>query len=351
MFCIVELFSNEGHSNFALKPVHLAAMGGCTEVVDMLLQACSLEDAVDQVDLNGCTPLHYAISNGTHQIFPPSLSNNSYILPSFLPGFLNIGHATCASFLLSAGASVKGVDAYNNSLLHKAIGNFDCMRILLRSESEVSHKNSLGQTPLHVACMLGDNKEQYEPGRNCLMKLIENGANLSERTSDGDTCLHIVARYGNIVYAKQLLERRLVDVNDRNLRTGETALHRIVDALQYDDNNVFEDFQELSTRYDDQMELEQLLSETSWEPYKRALPYPDAAKLKGMVRLLCQKKIDINASDYVSGETALIKALRSSDINLGNSSLMYTFIETLIECGADTNVADKKGIEAFVLRG
>lgn len=69
------------------------------------------------------------------------------------------GNRQVAKILLTNGADPNAADNYNGSTaLHEAVlgRNLSLVQLLLAKGAVQTMKNSLGQTPLHIACLLGD---------------------------------------------------------------------------------------------------------------------------------------------------------------------------------------------------
>lgn len=140
--------------------LHLAAEGGYTECVLMLL-----EKGADHSKKNkkGQYPLHLAAKSQG---------------------------AECVDELLKQGAEVNARDMDNRTPLHAAVGKtllaVNIVEILIRRGADVNSKDRYGYTALHIATL--------NELSQCVDMLIMNGADISARTNGGLSCLSIISR-------------------------------------------------------------------------------------------------------------------------------------------------------------
>lgn len=74
----------------------------------------------------------------------------------------------------------------------------------------------LKETPLHIAARVSD-------GDRCALMLLKSGAGANKTTGDGQTPVHVAAKYGNVLTMDQLLEDNgdpLIKSNVRNDLSG-----------------------------------------------------------------------------------------------------------------------------------
>lgn len=133
----------------------------------------------------------------------------------------------CAQLLLDTGAdpNISANDEllsyYNNTPMHIAClkGNLNMLKLLVRYGGKFDSNNNLFKvTPLYIAV----SRNSFQ----CAEYLISLGANVMERTSDGDTPLHYaqLSEAGNHLECTKLLLEHGADVNAKN-SDDETPLH------------------------------------------------------------------------------------------------------------------------------
>ena len=130
---------NEGRT-----ALHVAAANGLVDAVNVLIQRGA---RLDERDKYGKTPLDLAVENAT--IAP--VSGPFFLSKSFenLRQYLR-DHAAVVHLLLSSGASFKKCDRKSDSLLHRAIANYQpyIVEALLLKGASLTRKDHLGRTPL-----------------------------------------------------------------------------------------------------------------------------------------------------------------------------------------------------------
>lgn len=118
--------------NFGRSPLHRAAQSGCDSMVRLFL---SMGASIDQPDMYGATPLHFAVR-----------------------GFSSTrGNATAVAILVEHSAALDKQENGGTTPLHIASRNGDTemVNILLLRHANTNITNEEGKTPLHVAVELG----------------------------------------------------------------------------------------------------------------------------------------------------------------------------------------------------
>lgn len=75
----------------------------------------------------------------------------------------------------------------------------------------------LRETPLHIAARVAD-------GDRCALMLLKSGAGANKTTDDGQTPVHVAAKYGNV----QTLDLLLEDNGDPLIKSNVRSLHEFV---------------------------------------------------------------------------------------------------------------------------
>lgn len=177
-----------------ISPLHAAAKGAHTGAVKLLLENGA--DVNSTLGEDFMTPLHYAVAK-------------------------NNGNST-VPFLLEHGANVGAEDAMLRSPLLVALQNgmIATGRILLAHGADIDHKCEEGWTVLNGVLYWNE----YESVKLCL----ENGSGYASHCGfdldDGDSLLHITARYADMKMLRLLGESELrsLEIEYTNSK-GETA--------------------------------------------------------------------------------------------------------------------------------
>jgi ankyrin repeat protein/L-ascorbate metabolism protein UlaG (beta-lactamase superfamily) len=216
------------------SPLHCAAFGGQTEVVDELLRRAA---SVAARDRSGYTPLHYAAFAGSTGIArrlmdagaDPLASNDSRttVLHAAAAG----GALDLVEQLLDRGVPPDTPNLYGETPLHRAAqaNRLDVVRRLMERGATIDPVDRYHLGPVQKAAIGG--------AVEALEWLVDSGCSLDERDLCGDTPLHGAAGIGRASATRWLLERG-VDVDSKNAE-GRTPLHAaarrgaadVVDAL------------------------------------------------------------------------------------------------------------------------
>ncbi|MBF0110295.1 MAG: ankyrin repeat domain-containing protein [Magnetococcales bacterium] len=139
---------------FGSTPLHHAAMGGSSEVVEWLMHNGAV---LDTRDAGGNTALMLAMRGGKLEV---------------------------AKMLVQAGADVQVLDNLGGGILASAayFGAMDLVELLLDHGAKVNHANHLGLTPLHMATLAN--------AKPVIKILLERGAEPNAKDSQGETPLN-----------------------------------------------------------------------------------------------------------------------------------------------------------------
>ncbi len=174
------------------KELFDAAFTGDYQRLRAIIEDC---ENINERDLNGQIPLHYACSRG---------------------------HIECVRILIENGANVNEKNKKGYTPLHAAscAGRVECVRMLLENDANPNEKSGIrGNTPIHLAIL------KRHLSFDMLITLLNYGANINEKmTWDGGTPLHEACHEGLSDYVRMLLENG-ANANDMN-KFGETPFDK-----------------------------------------------------------------------------------------------------------------------------
>ena len=209
-------------------PLHLAALKGQTEMVQLLMLKGADKDALT-ADTRKFPPLFLAIE-----------SNNVATARALLDGGVDVraSHGTCKGTpvhyaalrgdvemlraMLDYGPEVNAVDALGYTALHVA-ANSAAIDVLMEAGASIEARDKYDSTPLHGAA------EALKPV--AVAALLRHGADVNARGDVGDTPLHCaVADTETIQEAAEVVDLLLsagADVNAQEGEHGDTPLHMV----------------------------------------------------------------------------------------------------------------------------
>ena len=141
-------------------PLHLAAMKGHKEIVELLLRAGADKDKQDRL---ACSFAFAAADFGHKEIVRfycelVLIKINKIIMAILLCiGLLCMGHIEIVEILLRAGADKDKQDGFGSTPLHTAAfhGHKEVVELLLRAGADKDKQDCLRRTPLHLAAESG----------------------------------------------------------------------------------------------------------------------------------------------------------------------------------------------------
>ncbi|XP_013382005.1 serine/threonine-protein phosphatase 6 regulatory ankyrin repeat subunit A-like [Lingula anatina] len=214
------------------SPLHIAAERGNTSVVELLVDKFKANVAARTKD--GSTLMHIASECGHPDTALTFLKKG---VPLHMPNKAGAvclhaaakrGHTAVVRSLLQKGAQVDARTKDNYTALHIAVEACRplVVQTLLGFGAQVELKGGLAQeTPLHIAARTSE-------GEKCAEMLIKSGANVNSIQENGETAMHIAARYGLIKMVIALLEEGGDPCWQSKL--GETPLHVSVRHCHWD---------------------------------------------------------------------------------------------------------------------
>ncbi len=204
----------------SFPPLHYVAGDGFTSFVDLMLAKGA---PVNEADINGKTPLHWAVRAGylsredqAAQRFYGGLRHGARREPEKWPR----EPLLVVESLLASGADVNAKSRFAETPLHVAAeaGRPEIARLLLRHGAQPNARERYGFTPLYFAA---------DHGRGEMVRvLLEHGAEVNVAGRHGWTPLHTAADkgHGRGEMVRVLLEHG-AEVNAARGKIGWTPLH------------------------------------------------------------------------------------------------------------------------------
>ncbi|KAL1490865.1 hypothetical protein ABEB36_011550 [Hypothenemus hampei] len=222
----VDIRNGEGQA-----PLHIAAAEGDEVLVKYFYGVRASAAITDNQDR---TPMHLAAENGHANIielladkFKASIFERTKDGSTLMHIASLNGHADCAMMLFKKGVYLHMPNKDGARSIHTAAryGHVGIINTLLQKGEKVDvttnviiiiARGKLKETALHIAARVKD-------GEKCALMLLKSGAGPNIATHDGNTPVHVAAKYGNLQTLLLLLE----DGGDPQYKNkkGETPLH------------------------------------------------------------------------------------------------------------------------------
>ncbi|XP_050310455.1 serine/threonine-protein phosphatase 6 regulatory ankyrin repeat subunit A isoform X3 [Anthonomus grandis grandis] len=204
-------------------PMHLAAENGHANIIELL--ADKFKASIFERTKDGSTLMHIASLNGHADCAMMLFKKGVYLHMPNKDGARSIhtaaryGHVGIINTLLQKGEKVDVTTNDNYTALHIAVESCKPLVVetLLGYGADVHVRGGkLKETALHIAARVKD-------GEKCALMLLKSGAGPNIATHDGNTPVHVAAKFGNLQTLLLLLE----DGGDPQYKNkkGETPLH------------------------------------------------------------------------------------------------------------------------------
>mmetsp|Transcript_39267 Transcript_39267/g.85415 ORF Transcript_39267/g.85415 Transcript_39267/m.85415 type:complete len:354 (-) Transcript_39267:383-1444(-) len=207
----------QDHDHHGYTPLHEAAAGGHTQIVQTLLAYGASPDFKAN---KGFAPLHLAAADGCVDTVRAMVNGGAFIdvqenkgrTPLHLAA--GMGHRDTAMHLLAVGAEVDIRDNEGDSplLWAAAEGHASTVQALLKGGARINLQSNDGQTALHMAARWGHTETAQV--------LIAARAKVDLQNNDGDSPLLWAAAEGHVETARALVTARAcVDLENRHGKT------------------------------------------------------------------------------------------------------------------------------------
>ncbi|CAI7675340.1 unnamed protein product [Penicillium palitans] len=219
--------SPNSEDNQHRTPLSYASGAGSCMVTDLLLKDNRVSP--DNRDINGRTPLWWAMENGYDTVVKQLLETDVDIDAKGRCGMTPLslaardGHSAVVKQLLEIGVDREPKDQSERTPLSWAAGNGHdaVVKQLIEADVDVDPKDYSRKTPLRWAASNG-----YD---TVVKQLLETGkVDVDTKSSFGETPLSSAARNGHDAVVKQLLETGKVDVETKDT-SGRTPLSLAAD--------------------------------------------------------------------------------------------------------------------------
>lgn len=189
--------------NSGISPLHQSAMGGDYELSKLLLEHGA---DINAVDGNGDTVLHAAAYGNSFELIKLFIELGCDINKqndkgeTLLWPTISSSNFTITEYLVKQGADINLQEKTEKMTpLHVAIAahNIKAVRLFIASGCELNKPNTLGQTPLQLACEKGDDE---------MVELLLAQPRCEKRCRSSVDPLHTAVEYGHLAVAQKLIE-------------------------------------------------------------------------------------------------------------------------------------------------
>ena len=346
----VSLQNQSGH-----VPLHfVSGLGNKDEGERLVLARLLLEGSCMNVNaqaVDGQTPLHRASYNRRPKIVQLLLANGANVHTEDAQGRNPLHHLSpslneidpqdvlrVTQLLLEQGVDVNVLDEKHETPLHIAssLGHLENVRFLLDHGAKDDAENVDGQIPLHLV------SQHQEENANVTRLLLQRGMDVNRRDSkQRATPLHFASFLGQFEIALALLDHG-ADVNARN-SDGQTPLHRVSLSPKLT-RKLESGYQEVEAYRLAQLILERG-ADVNAQDKDQATPLHSASFMSNLetARVLLDHGANIHAKNIL-GQTPL-HLVSQGGYHLSEPAL----VELLLSRGADVNARDNGQATPFLL--
>ncbi|XP_033121320.1 serine/threonine-protein phosphatase 6 regulatory ankyrin repeat subunit C-like isoform X2 [Anneissia japonica] len=319
------------------SPLHIAAELGHTAVVEILIDKFKASVAARTKD--GSTLMHIASQCGhpeTALMFlkkgvPLHMPNKSGAV--CLHAAAKRGHTAVVKSLLQKGAMVDARTKENYTALHVAVQHCKplVVQTLLGYGAQVQLQGGTAmETPLHIAARIKEGEKVAE-------MLLKSGADVNAVMANGETAMHIAARFGQLKMIQALLEEGADPIYQS--KNGENPLHIAVRHCHYVIVKELLTFLRIENNRADAVMVVNTQSNEGETPLHYAAEITkEMAHYNGedvdIVKILLEYEADTYVSTKLTQETPLHYCARS-----GNTHILLEMVKYL---GQDSQLALNK---------
>jgi len=196
--------------------LHLSAKEGDPEIFKSLLNMHP--EKINEIDLYGWTPLHYAARNSNCKIVKMLCEMGANLKMTGKWDFATAANAAKSTSFLATYHAPTGENGWSALHLASTYAKFHCVQLLVEKDKTLIHaKTELNCNALHLAA------SNYAE-TDIVPYLVSCGLEPSEKDVNGANALHHAAEEGHIENLKWLLENFTELINEVEDR-GWTALH------------------------------------------------------------------------------------------------------------------------------